>query len=81
LEQLSIQRTNAIAELQSIDNRQQVVEKKIRAQCLQEKPAVVALDRFKNRLSVGNRIRILTKGKYPERDAKLKVIVLDKVYI
>jgi len=81
LEQLSIQRTNAIAELQSIDKRQKVVKKKIRAQRLQEKPVVVALDRFKNRLSIGNRVRNLTKGKFPERDAKVKVIVLNKVYI
>jgi len=34
LEQLSIQRTNAIAELQSIDKQHQVVEKKIRANVL-----------------------------------------------
>jgi len=81
LEQLSIQYTNAIAELQFIDKQQKVVEKKIRAQCIWEKPVVVALDRFKNRLSVGDRVRTLTKGNLPERDAKVEVIMLDKVYI
>jgi len=81
LDQLSIQRTSAITEFRSINKRQKVVEKKIRAQRIWEKPVVVTLDRFKNRLSVGDRVHTLTKGKFPERDAKVEVIVLDKIYI
>jgi len=41
----------------------------------------VAIDRFKNYLSVGDRLRTVTKGKFPECDAKVEVIVLDKAYI
>jgi len=54
LRHLSIQGTNAIAELWSIDKPQKVVEKKIRAPHLREKPVVVTLDRFKSRLSAGD---------------------------
>ena len=42
---------------------------------------VVALDRFRNRLIVGDRVRTLTTAKVPERDARVEFIVLDKVYI
>ena len=32
-------------------------------------------------MSVGDRVRTLIKGKFPDREAKVEVIGLDKVYI
>ena len=81
LDELSILRTDAIAELQSIDSLQKAVTKKIQTWRLQSKSVLVAGDKSGALLSVVDDVHTVIKVKYTERHAKVKVIKLDTVVI
>jgi len=79
--ELSIGRTNAISDLQSIERLQKAVTKKIQTRRLWSKSVLVARDKSGTLLSVGDNVHKVTKGKYTERQAKVKAIKLETVVI